>query len=93
MSKRYYLLLMLALPILASAQSPSTARAWPAPNALTMHVIIQQRPATIPAEQWKAMMLQPVNASLYPIRITQALLDTIDATQLDMRYQYIMVQE
>ena len=39
------------------------------------------------------MMLQPVNASLYPIRITQALLDTIDATQLDMRYQYIMVQE
>ena len=92
MSKRDYLLLMLALPILASAQSPSTARAWPAPNALTMHVIIQQRPATIPAEQWKAM-LKPVNYSLYPIKITQGLLDTIDATQLDMRYQYIMVQE
>ena len=39
------------------------------------------------------MMLKPVNYSLYPIRITQAMLDTIDATHLDRRYQCIMIPD
>lgn len=62
------------------------------PNALTMQVIMSQRPASVPEDQWRKMMLDPVNASLYPIRITQAMLDTIDATQLDLRYRYMMVR-
>jgi hypothetical protein len=30
-------------------------------------------------------------ASLIPIRITQAMLDTIDGKLLDLRYQYVLV--
>ena len=64
-----------------------------APNALTMQVIMAQKHTGISDEQWRKMMLEPVNASLYPIRITQAMLDTLDATQLDMRYRYERVKE
>lgn len=39
------------------------------------------------------MVLSPVHASLYPIRITQAMLDTMDARQLDLRYQYVMEEK
>ncbi len=63
---------------------------WDAPNALTMQVIMAQKPSGIAEEQWRKMMLDPVNASLYPIRLTQAMLDTLDASKLDIRYQYIM---
>ncbi len=91
MSTRIVLFLALLLPVFASGQSPATA--WPAPNALTMQVLMAQRPAHIPEVQWQAMVLQPTHAGLYPIRITQALLDTIDATQLDRRYQCIMVRD
>ena len=90
MSKRVLFLLFLAVPVFARAQEPATAPAWPAPNALTMQLLLQQRPADIPAEQWQRMVLSPVHASLYPIRISQAMLDTIDARQLDLRYQYLM---
>lgn len=76
--------------LLDSARRPSGVEK---PNALTMQVIMAQRPATIPEAQWKEMMLKPVNYSLYPIKISQALVDTIDATQLDMRYQYVFVGE
>ena len=82
--------------LLDSARRPSGIRSpsvVEVPNALTMQVIMAQRPAQIAPSQWKEIMLKPVNYSLYPIKITQGLLDTIDATQLDMRYQYIMVQE
>ncbi len=62
------------------------------PNALTMQVLMSQRPASIPEEQWRKMMLDPVNASLYPIRITQAMLDTLDGSKLDPRYRYELVR-
>ena len=42
--------------------------------------------------EWLKMMLEPVNATLYPIRLTQAMLDTLDATKLDPRYRYEMVR-
>ena len=89
MSNRAIVLFLLLAPMLALAQQPASQP----PNALTMHLIMAQRPPDIPAEQWQAMMLKPVNYALYPIRITQALLDTIDATQLDRRYQYVMVPQ
>jgi len=34
----------------------------------------------------------PVNATLYPLRITQAMLDTLDAEKLDLRYRYVLVR-
>lgn len=42
-------------------------------------------------QEWLRMMEKPVSRSLYPLRVTQAMLDTLDATQLDMRFQYQMV--
>ena len=62
------------------------------PNALTMQVIMAQKHTGISDEQWRKIMLGPVNATLYPIRLTQAMLDTLDATQLDPRYRYEMVR-
>lgn len=37
------------------------------------------------------MMQEPVNWSLYPLRITPAMLDTLDARQLDVRFRYQMM--
>ena len=98
MNPRALLLVLLLAPVSAVAQQPGSQCLHPVastgpPNSLTMQLIMAQRPAHIPAEQWQAMMLKPVSYSLYPIRITQAMLDTIDATQLDRRYQYVMVPE
>ncbi len=89
MSMRLPILAFLLLPFAALAQERSTPEREP-PNALTMQVIMAQRPERFTDEQWAKMMLDPVNISLYPIRITQAMLDTLDATLLDMRYQYVM---
>ncbi len=61
------------------------------PTPLTEKLLMAQRPASIPVEQWAKMIREPVNATLYPIRLTQAMLDTLDASQLDLRYQYVMV--
>jgi len=57
-----------------------------------MQVIMAQKHTGISDAQWRRMMLDPVNASLYPIRLTQAMLDTLDATKLDMRYRYELVR-
>lgn len=62
------------------------------PNAVTMQVIMAQKHTGITDEQWRKMMLEPVNASLYPIRLTQGMSDTLDATQLDPRYRYELVR-
>lgn len=79
---------VLALPYLAKAQAP--VQSWPPPNDLTMQVIMAQRPAQYTVEQWRAIMLSPDGAVLHPIRVTQAMLDTLDARQLDRRYHCIM---
>ena len=71
---------------------PSADVLLSAPNALTMQVIMAQKHTGISDEQWLKMMLEPVNATLYPIRLTQAMLDTLDATQLDARYRYELVR-
>ncbi|HQW07462.1 MAG TPA: hypothetical protein PLN12_16385 [Flavobacteriales bacterium] len=76
-------------PAILSQKDP--ARSHP-PNALTMQVVMAQRHTGISDEQWRKIMLGPVNATLYPIRLTQAMLDTLDATQLDPRYRYEMVR-
>jgi len=44
------------------------------------------------AADWLRLMEKPVNRSLYPLRITQAMLDTLDANKLDLRYQYLLIQ-
>ena len=93
MSARAILLVLLLAPVFALAQNPRTAQTTPLPNAPTLAVLLANRPAHIAKEEWLAMMEKPVNRSLHHLRVTQAMLDTLDARQLDMRYQYVMVRE
>jgi len=89
MSKHILFALLFALPCASFAQQPVTPTA---PfNAPTLAMLLANRPAHIEQAKWLEMMQQPVNRSLYPLRITQATLDTLDATLLDRRFQYIMV--
>ncbi len=57
-----------------------------------MQVVMAQKHTGISDEQWRKIMLDPVNASLYPIRITQAMLDTLDGSKLDPQYRYELVR-
>jgi hypothetical protein len=91
MSKYLLFLLLLALPGAAWAQMPSAQAERPY-NAPTRAVLLANRPAQIEEAKWLAMMQDPVNHSLYPLRITQATLDTLDGRLLDPRFQYIMVR-
>ena len=58
-----------------------------------MAVLLANRPAHLEQAKWLAMMEQPVNRSLYPLRITQATLDTLDGRALDAGFQYVLVPE
>ncbi|MCB9184391.1 MAG: hypothetical protein H6591_10765 [Flavobacteriales bacterium] len=91
MSRRNALLLVVLLPLLAMAQGP--ARTAPAPfNAPTLVVLLANRPTHIEEAKWLEMMQEPVNRSLYPLRVTQAMLDTLDATLLDRRFNYELIR-
>ena len=46
----------------------------------------------MPEADWLRLMEKPENAALYPLRITQAMLDTLDANKLDLRYRYVLVE-
>jgi hypothetical protein len=91
MSKHLLFLLLLVLPGAAWAQTPSPQAERPY-NPPTLAVLLANRPAQIDEAKWLAMMQDPVNHSLYPLRITQATLDTLDGRLLDPRFQYIMVR-
>jgi len=91
MSKHLLFLLLLAMPCVLWAQTPSAPPAAPY-NAPTLAVLLANRPAHIEEAKWLAMMQDPVNRSLYPLRITLATLDTLDGRLLDPRFQYIMVR-
>ena len=90
MSYRAFLLLLALVPLFALAQQPQQPSATPPFNAPTLAVLLANRPAHIEQATWLAMMEKPVNRSLYPLRITQATLDTLGATLLDRRFNYIM---
>ena len=101
---KYNLLFVLALvPAMAVAQQPA-----PKPGSGTPHatspalrdggqsmraVLLANRPAQYTEAEWLRMMAQPVNRSLFPLRITPAMLDTLDANALDRRFQYVLERE
>lgn len=60
-------------------------------NPTILALLKSQCPAKISEEQLVNMMHEPMNRALYPIRITQAMLDTIDVQQLDRWYHYLKV--
>ena len=93
MSARSIFLLVLLLPVFALAQQPTTAIAPAQPNAPTLAVLLANRPPHITQEQWLRMMQEPVNRTLYPLRVTKDESGKQDGKQLDIRYQYVMVRE
>ncbi|MCC6542179.1 MAG: hypothetical protein IT225_08160 [Flavobacteriales bacterium] len=56
-------------------------------------MVLANKPERFTQEEWLQMMEKPVSRSLHPLRVTQAMLDTLDARQLDLRFQYQMVPE
>lgn len=100
MKYRKLISLLALVPVLALAQVPSTSPSprekgpgVEAPNAETRAVLLANCPKSMPEADWLKLMAQPVNSTLYPLRITQAMLDTLDAAQLDLRYQYMLVKQ
>jgi hypothetical protein len=92
MIMRALFILLLLLPVMALAQGPVPQEPT-VPNATMLALLKAQRPPGIEEEQWLKMMQEPVNRAHFPIRLTQAMLDTLDARKLDQRYQYVMVRE
>lgn len=92
MSIRSSIFLVLMVPVFAWAQGPATSTAPVPLNAPTLAVLLANRPLDVDEAQWLKLMEEPVNWSLYPLLVTQAMLDTLDARQLDMRFQYVMVE-
>jgi len=96
MRLRSLLLVALLAPLVGLAQDPAKrpkSLAEEPPNALTMQVLMAQRPKGITEAQWKEMVLDPTTAVLFPIRVTRAMLDTLDGRELDLRWQYVFVRE
>ena len=87
MSTRLILGCCLLLAFNARAQQPN------GPTPMTEALLLAQRPQGVTEEQWRELIRKPATAALYPIRLTQAMVDTLDTRQLDIRYQYVLVPE
>ncbi|MBL7939569.1 MAG: hypothetical protein JNL43_09435 [Flavobacteriales bacterium] len=83
---RAIIFVLLFVPLFAAAQTVVPF------NAPTQAVLLANRPAQFTKDEWLRMMEQPVNRTMYPLHITQAMLDTVDGRLLDMRFQYVMVK-
>lgn len=61
-------------------------------NATTLAVLLANRPKGMPEAEWLQLMAKPENATLFPLRVTQAMLDTLDGREMDLRYRYVLVE-
>ncbi|MBS1546298.1 MAG: hypothetical protein JST38_14055 [Bacteroidetes bacterium] len=84
--------LLAMVPVLALAQAPAAQPAIDPPNAETRAVLLANCPKSMAEADWLRFMEKPENATLYPLRITQAMLDTLDAEKLDLRYRYVLMR-
>jgi len=90
MSKRSVLCFMVLLPLFTMAQNPDSKPPLVPFNEPTLAVLLANRPTHIVQEQWLRMMDEPVNRTLYPLRVTEAMLDSLDRSSLDRRFTYII---
>ena len=96
MNPRLMLFLLVLCPLTAFAQAPittntdnsATAQEW---NGPTRAVLLANKPERFTEAQWLEMMQKPLNRSLHPLRITQAMLDTLDGKALDLKFRYEMI--
>jgi len=91
------LVLSLLLPLLAVAQTLPQSPRIPAQheplNAVTLAVLRANQPKNMSWEEWMRIMQSPDGPALYPLRVTQAMLDTLDGREMDLRFRYVMVRE
>lgn len=83
------------LPLVTMGQRPTSTTDGIPPqvpelNAPTRTVLLANRPQHFTEAEWLRMMEKPMNRSLYPLRIMQTMLDTLDAKALDLRFRYEM---
>jgi hypothetical protein len=82
MSMRSLVLSLALMPLLALAQAPQRPP-FPAPqaplNTTTLAVLRANQPKGLSWDEW--------------LRVTQAMLDTLDGREMDLRFRYMMVKE
>ncbi|MFN3874909.1 MAG: hypothetical protein ACK4L7_03230 [Flavobacteriales bacterium] len=98
MSLRALFLASAMLPLWLWGQSPLSASAErkqhpDSLNATTLAVLRANQPKGMSWEEWLHNMQEPANHHLYPLRITTAMLDTLDGREMDLRFRYMMVKE
>jgi hypothetical protein len=54
-------------------------------------VLLANRPKGMAEAEWLKLMEIPANRTLFPLRVTQGMLDTLDARELDLRFSYVLV--
>lgn len=67
--------------------------ATPLFNTTTLAVLLANCPKDMPEDEWLKMMQEPVNQALFPLRVTQGMLDTLDGREMDLRFRYVLVGE
>ena len=90
MNMRNFAFLLALMPCLALAQGPANQAATDRPNKETRAVLLANCPKDMPEADWLRMMQEPVHRALFPLRLSQAMLDTIDAEKLDLRFRYVL---
>ncbi|MFZ1694319.1 MAG: hypothetical protein WAT74_14060 [Flavobacteriales bacterium] len=98
MSLRALFFVLAMLPLWLWGQSPLSASAerqqqTDSLNATTLAVLRANQPKHMSWEEWLRNMQEPANHHLYPLRVTPAMLDTLDGRLMDLRFRYMMVKE
>lgn len=91
MSTRIPTFVLAMLPMAMLAQSPKSIHQLEPLNSTMRVVLLANRRERIAEAEWLRMMERPMNRSLYPLRVDQAMLDTLDVKVLDPRFRYEMV--
>ncbi len=90
---RALIFILLVVPLGLLAQEPGSSAPPDTLNATMRAVLLANCPAQIEEVTWLEMMKKPVNRGLYPLRITQAMRDSLDMQALDPRYLYTYTPE
>lgn len=81
----------LSVAFVADCCAQSTATD-PAPSlTFPQQLLMEERPPHLTPAQWEAIVRNPMNASVFPIHIDAAMVDTIPASWWDQRYHYVLV--
>ncbi|MBK9146663.1 MAG: hypothetical protein IPM12_02450 [Flavobacteriales bacterium] len=99
MRQRTLVLLLALLPIWVLALAPPQPEQpvlakQPSPlNATTLAVLLANQPKGLSWDQWLCIMKGPDGPVLYPLRVTETMLDTLEGREMDLRFRYMVMKE